>query len=107
MGTRRGEFSIVRVVSHCRLIDDDGEHHIYWRRNGLGVANGWYVVTWPAGGVRDRFDETTMFVGPYATRDQARAAVSLNGVEDLQTRTQGTAGSDRFRLPPDQRLDST
>ena len=79
MDTRREEFRIVQVTSHCRLRDTDGEEHIYWRRNGRGVEPGWFGVTWPAGGVCDRFDEATVFHGPYVTRAEALSAMSIAG----------------------------
>ena len=48
---------VVRVISHCRLIDAASCEHIYWRRNGLRLANGWDIVSWPPQAVRGRFDE--------------------------------------------------
>lgn len=105
MGTRREEFRIVQVVSHCRLLDSDAEEHIYWRRNGLGVEVGWYGVTWPLGEIHDRFDEATVFHGPYATRAQALSAMTMSGVGKTVNHAPDASFPDYFAPPPDSRAE--
>lgn len=76
MNPENAPIQVVRIVSHCRLLDAQSREQIYWRRDGLGLANGWYGVTWPAGAVPGRFDEAADFHGPYATREEALAAMA-------------------------------
>jgi len=74
---------IVRVISHCRLIDSQSEEHIYWRRDGQGLVAGYYVVTWPAGIVLRCFDQHAVFQGPFQSPADAQPAL------DERSLTQG------------------
>ena len=67
-----GESQIVRVISSCRLLDAQACEHTYWRRDGLRLAAGWYVVNWPRGTVRGKFNEETAFRGPFKQREDAQ-----------------------------------
>ncbi|MCL4798749.1 MAG: hypothetical protein KJ025_04125 [Burkholderiales bacterium] len=67
---------LVTVLTHARLIDGDAMEHIYWRRNGGGLAPGLYVVSWPPGIPRRMFNEEARFVGPFATEQDAIEALA-------------------------------
>lgn len=69
------DVEIVTVISHCRLIDSQSEEHMYWRRNGQGLAAGHYVVTWPAGIVLRCFDQYAVFEGPFQSLADAQLAL--------------------------------
>jgi hypothetical protein len=66
---------IVTVINHCRLIDSRSEESMYWRRNGKGLAAGYYVVTWPAGATRRSFNEDAVFQGPFRSLADAQPAL--------------------------------
>jgi hypothetical protein len=70
------ESQIVSVFSSCRLLDTQACEHVYWRRDGLGLATGWYVVDRPRGAVPGRFNEETAFRGPFKQREDAQAAMA-------------------------------
>jgi hypothetical protein len=69
------DFEIVRVISECRLIDEESFEHVYWRRDGKPLALGCYIVTWPPGARVGRFNEEAVFRGPYRQRTEALAAL--------------------------------
>jgi hypothetical protein len=69
------DFEIVRVISKCRLIDEESFEHVYWRRDGKPLAPGFYIVSWPARARRGRFHEEAVFRGPYRQRTEALAAL--------------------------------
>lgn len=75
METEYGSFDIVRVVSGCRLLDAGSQEHVYWRRNGQPLAEGYYVVVWPPGTVVRRFNEDAEFRGPFQQRESAQATL--------------------------------
>lgn len=70
-----GDFEIVRVISDFRLLDPESLERAYWRRDGKGLAVGWYLVSWPQGISVKRFNEEAMFRGPYRLREEAQVAV--------------------------------
>jgi hypothetical protein len=70
------ELQVVLVTSSCRLLDARSVEHVYWRCDGLGLAPGWYVASWPPGGVAGRFYEETLFRGPFKQRRDAQAAMA-------------------------------
>jgi len=72
-----GNFEVVRVISEFRLLDAESCEHTYWRRDGKGLAAGWYFVNWPRGTVARRFNEDALFRGPFKLRDEAQAAVAV------------------------------
>ena len=82
MDAKQQGFQVVQVVSHCRLLDAQSREQIYWRSNGLGLAKGWYGVTWPAGAVIGRFNEIACFHGPYPTRAEASSAMVIGAEGD-------------------------
>ena len=67
---------IVTVISHCQLIDSQSEGRMYWRRNGQGLAPGYYVVTWPAGVTRRSFNDDAVFRGPFLSLADAQRALA-------------------------------
>lgn len=68
-----GDFEIVRVISDFRLLDPESLERAYWRRDGRGLPVGWYVVSWPQGIAVKRFNEDTVFRGPFKLREEAQA----------------------------------
>jgi len=48
---------------------------VYWRRDGLGLAAGWYIVSWPPGAVPGRFNEEALFRGPFRQSEEAEGAL--------------------------------
>ncbi len=66
---------IVRVISECRLLDARSERHVYWRRDGQGLAPGYYVIRRGGAAARRTFNEDAEFRGPYRSREDARAAM--------------------------------
>lgn len=75
MEAGREELQVVQVISNCRLVDAQSCERMYWRRNGLGVAAGWYVVTLPPGAVPGRFSEEALFRGPFLQREEAEVVM--------------------------------
>ncbi len=75
---------LVTVISECRLVDGSGEQWTYWRRNGKGLAPGWYVVTRPRGEIRRHFNDDVEFRGPFGNR--ARAELLLAQLVDAHRR---------------------
>jgi hypothetical protein len=69
------DFEIVRVISECRLIDEESFEHVYWRRDGKPLALGCYIVSWPPGAKVGRYNEEAVFHGPYRERKEALAAL--------------------------------
>ncbi len=72
---------IVTVINHCRLLDSRSEECMYWRRNGQGLAAGYYVVTWPAGATRRSFNEDAVFQGPFRSLADAHPALDRASVD--------------------------
>jgi len=71
MNTRQKASQIVQVTSDCRLLDGQGAEHIYWRKDGCGLAKGWYVVSWPRDAMPGRFNVDAQFRGPLRKREEA------------------------------------
>jgi len=72
---------IVRVISGCRLLDAHAQEHVYWRRDGRGLAPGYYVARRNTT-ARWTFNEDAEFRGPYRNRQDAETAM-----QDLVART--------------------
>ena len=66
---------IVLVTTRCALLDEHFHERVYWRRDGVPLAGGYYLVSWPAGTEGNLFDENASFRGPFRTRVEARAAM--------------------------------
>jgi len=66
---------LVTVVTHARLVDAESREQVYWRRDGTGLAPGFYVVTWPPGAARHAFNEDAHFSGPFRTEQAAEEAL--------------------------------
>ena len=77
MGTGGDLHEIVQVISHCRLLDSNQQEQMYWRRDGLGLPKGWYIVNWPKNSIRDRFNEAARFRGPYRSQEDALATTAV------------------------------
>lgn len=74
-------FEIVQITKPCALVDADYRERVYWRRDGVPLAGGYYVVSWPAGTKKKIFNEDAAFRGPYRTREDA-----LGAMRELQSR---------------------
>jgi hypothetical protein len=85
------DFAIVRVISECRLIDEESFEHVYWRRHGKPLAQGYHVVSWPPGARVGRVNADAVFCGPYRQRTEALAA--LTAPEALAALAAPRAGS--------------
>lgn len=68
---------MVKVFKPFRLIDAESYEHTYWRRDGVPLANGYYVVIWPGSASAGRFDEDAVFRGPFRDRKAAEDAQQL------------------------------
>jgi hypothetical protein len=67
---------IVRVISECRLVDSQSEEQVYWRRDGCGLAPGYYVVRHDGATPHGAFNEDVEFRGPYSSRKDALKAMA-------------------------------
>ena len=83
-------FAVVRVISECRLIDEESFEHLYWRRDGRPLAPGYYIVSWPPGARAGGFHEEAVFRGPYRERTEALAALVASAAR----------AADGFAAPP-------
>ncbi len=68
------DFEVVHVIKPFRLVDADSYERAYWRRDGVALALGYYVTHWLEPGAH-RFDEETLFNGPYPDRRAAQDAL--------------------------------
>jgi len=68
-------FEVVQVIGDCRLVDSESYERVYWRRDGLPLARGYYVVSWPTSASPKRFNEDASFRGPFQGREDAQAAL--------------------------------
>ena len=68
---------VVKVISACRLIDSTGVEWLYWRRDGHGLAPGFYVATRASDDSGGPFGINAEFDGPFA--QQAAAEVRCTG----------------------------
>ncbi|MBK8015398.1 MAG: hypothetical protein JNL33_16025 [Betaproteobacteria bacterium] len=73
MEIRVDDHEVVRVHKPFHLIDCESYERWYRRREGVPLANGFYVVTWPADDTKRRFDENANFIGPFRSRAEAEA----------------------------------
>jgi hypothetical protein len=62
------QFELVHVIKPFRLIDSDSYERVYWRRDGVALAPGYYVASWPAHANQRRFNEEVAFRGPFRER---------------------------------------
>lgn len=74
-------FQVVHVIKPCVLVDADYHEQVYWRRDGVPLARGYYVVSWPAGADKRLFNEDAFFRGPFKAREDA-----LSSMRALQAR---------------------
>jgi hypothetical protein len=65
------DLELVHVIRPFRLIDSESYEHVYWRRDGVALAPGYYVVSWPRRARDRRFNEDAEFRGPFRARAQA------------------------------------
>lgn len=75
METVADGFEVVRVTKPFRLIDSKGLAAVYWRRDGMPLPSGIYVVCWPPRAKIRRFNEDVSFRGPFRTRRAAETAL--------------------------------
>lgn len=71
------ELELVRVIKPFRLVDAESYERQYWRADGVALAPGFYVVSWPVGDGAGRYDEDAEFRGPYRDRKAAEDAQQL------------------------------
>ncbi len=69
------DFELVHVIKPFRLVDEESYERVYWRRDGVALVPGYYVARWPRGAAVRRFDEDTLYNGPYRERGAAQAAL--------------------------------
>lgn len=69
-----GDYEVVHVIKPFRLIDAESYEKVYWRRDGVALAEGYYVVSWKTPNRRRLFNEDAAFRGPFRTRVDALAA---------------------------------
>ncbi len=104
MSGRHSNAEIVYVISDCRLIDSESYERLYWRRDGRGLARGYYVVRRPAGAGGTRYSEDVEFEGPFARREDAVAALTDEGSgEDTALRGATADRSSASRRPQELR----
>jgi hypothetical protein len=86
-------FELVHVIKPFRLVDAESYERLYWRRDGVALASGYYVVRWPSRVAKRAFNEDAIFRGPFRERAEA-----LGNLERLRVRHEAAAGVAR-RLP--------
>jgi len=70
------QLELVQVFKPFRLVDEESYEHVYWRRDGTPLANGYYLVRWREGERSGRYDEEAEFRGPYRDRKAAEAGAA-------------------------------
>lgn len=68
-------FEIAFVINNTCLLDAESYQRLYFRAGGLGLAKGFYIVTWPEMSPNRQFDEETLFFGPFRHEPEARATL--------------------------------
>jgi len=71
------EVELVHVIKPFRLVDAESYERAYWRRDGVALAAGYYVVSWPSRAAKRAFNEDAIFRGPF--RERAEALDNLAG----------------------------
>lgn len=66
-------FEVVLVTKPSALLDGNLVERSYWRRDGVRLAAGYYVVSWPPRAKKMLFNEDALFRGPFRGRDEAIA----------------------------------
>lgn len=85
-----GDFEIVHVTKPCALLDAGFRERVHWRRDGVPLPGGYYVVGWPAGTHERRFNERAVFRGPFGTRGDA-----IGAMREMQGRGRPAPGAVR------------
>lgn len=71
---------VVRIHTGFRLFDAESYERTYRRQDGVPLAPGYYVVSWPTDIPIRRFDEHAVFTGPFEDRrDAGTAHARLSG----------------------------
>ena len=70
------ESEIVLVIKRGVLLDAHFRERVYWRRDGVPLPAGYYLVTWPDGAEKRIFNEDAAFRGPFKSREDAYAAAA-------------------------------
>ena len=86
-------FELVHVIKPFRLVDSESYERVYWRRDGVALAPGYYVVRWRSRVAKRAFNEDAIFRGPFRERAEA-----LGILERLRVRHEAAASICR-RLP--------
>lgn len=77
MEAQYDKLEIVRILAGFRLFDAESYERTYWRRDGLPLTPGYYVVSWQDDTAIRRFDEEAVFSGPFKDVQEARSALCL------------------------------
>lgn len=67
---------IVRIRDGFQLFDAESYERTYRRPDGVPLAPGYYIVTWPTDISIRRFDENALFTGPFNSKHDASSAHS-------------------------------
>lgn len=65
---------VVRIRTGFRLFDAESYERTYRRPDGVPLAPGYYVVSWPTDIPTRRFDESAVFTGPFKDLCDASSA---------------------------------
>lgn len=78
METGYDAFELVHVIKPFRLVDAESYERVYWRRDGVALASGYYVVRWPSRVANGVFNEDAIFRGPFRERADALDNLARN-----------------------------
>jgi hypothetical protein len=92
-------FETVYVIDGHRLIDPESYERQYQRPDGLSLAPGYYVASWPESVRTRRFDERALFHGPFERRPVAQAVLERLAALDFPRLAGGRAAQPRSSQP--------
>ena len=93
------KYEVVHVIREFRLVDAESYERVYWRRDGVPLARGYYVVSWPARAKTRMFNEEARFRGPFRNRREAQLRLEQLRLRLGAQRTQASGAHDaRARL---------
>jgi hypothetical protein len=77
------DVEFVYIASNFRAFDEDWYQRKYVRPDNIPLDPGVYIVRWPNGIVRRRFDEHAVYEGPFQCLAAARAALQRRLAERI------------------------
>ena len=96
------KYEVVHVIREFRLVDAESYERVYWRRDGVPLARGYYVVSWPARARTRMFNEDARFRGPFRNRREAQLRLEQLSDRLGARRAQASgAGDARLRVAPE------